>query len=108
MMSKAKELYGKPVFKEMLKNLDNKKLSELDSLDAKAIWTRVYDETYRFKIASSELLVFYVCLYVCVMCRCIAYSPSRIRVHRCVVCRCVVVSVTCAPFFCLGLSGLSG
>ena len=57
MMSKAKELYGKPVFKEMLKNLDNKKLSELDSLDAKAIWTRVYDETYNdrsFKVLTPE------------------------------------------------------
>ena len=57
MMSKAKELYGKPVFKEMLKNIDGKKLSELDSLDAKAIWTRVYDETYNdksFKVLTPE------------------------------------------------------
>ena len=46
MQATAQRIYGKPQYKPILDELSGKQLSELTEAEQKAIWVRVYDETY--------------------------------------------------------------
>ncbi len=51
------EKFGKPQYKKLLDAIDGKKLSELETPEEKAIWVRIYDETFNdrsFKIITPE------------------------------------------------------
>lgn len=57
MRSKGLEKFGKPQYKKLLDAIDGKKLSELETPEEKAIWVRIYDETFNdrfYKIISPE------------------------------------------------------
>ena len=51
------EKFGKPQYKKLLDAIDGKKLSELETPEEKAIWVRIYDETFNdrsFKVITPE------------------------------------------------------
>ena len=51
------EKFGKPQYKKLLDAIDGKKLSELETVEEKAIWVRIYDEAFNdrsFKVITPE------------------------------------------------------
>lgn len=51
------EKFGKPQYKKLLDAIDGKKFSELETVEEKAIWVRIYDEAFNdrsFKIITPE------------------------------------------------------